>query len=132
MRVTVILTDAEYAEVKRRAGLIPLSAWFRNMALTDDSLLPERADPITEASERSVEPETRSDKAAVTEVSERRQNKRHSGTLGRVEDVTHAAVRATQQATEHTATSRWQSCPCVTCTQKRKNMGMQREESRRA
>lgn len=35
MRVTVILSDEEYAEAKRRAGLIPLSAWFRSMAFGD-------------------------------------------------------------------------------------------------
>ena len=32
-RVQVILTDAEYKYVKQRAGLVPLSAWFRNMAI---------------------------------------------------------------------------------------------------
>ena len=32
-RVVVLLKDEELAEVKNRAGLIPLSAWFRDLAL---------------------------------------------------------------------------------------------------
>lgn len=40
MRVTVILTDEEYGEVKKRAGLIPLSAWFRSVALEQAGALP--------------------------------------------------------------------------------------------
>lgn len=32
IRVSVLLNEAEYAEVKRKAGLVPLSAWFRNLA----------------------------------------------------------------------------------------------------
>lgn len=32
-RVTVILTDAQYWDVRRKAGLIPLSAWFRDKGL---------------------------------------------------------------------------------------------------
>ena len=39
MRITVILNDDEYAEVRRRANLVPLSAWFRNLALGDRSVL---------------------------------------------------------------------------------------------
>ena len=31
-RVTVILSDEEYAHAKKKAGLIPLSAWFRALA----------------------------------------------------------------------------------------------------
>jgi hypothetical protein len=33
MRITVIVTDQEYAEIKRRAGLIPLSTWLKSIAL---------------------------------------------------------------------------------------------------
>ena len=32
-RVTVILTDEQYAQVRSKAGLIPLSAWFRDLGL---------------------------------------------------------------------------------------------------
>jgi len=32
-RVVVLLSDEELAEVKRRAGLVPLSAWIRAMVL---------------------------------------------------------------------------------------------------
>jgi len=35
IRLTLLLKPAEYAEAKRRAGLIPLSTWFRNIALGD-------------------------------------------------------------------------------------------------
>src|SRR5216683_253228 len=33
MRVTVLLSNEEYAEVRMRAGLVPLSRWFKNLAL---------------------------------------------------------------------------------------------------
>lgn len=33
MRVQVILTNEELVEVKKRAGLVPLSRWFKNLAL---------------------------------------------------------------------------------------------------
>ena len=32
-RVTVILSDEEYVQVRREAGLIPLSAWFRSRVI---------------------------------------------------------------------------------------------------
>ena len=32
-RVTVILTAEEYTQVRSKAGLVPLSAWFRSLAL---------------------------------------------------------------------------------------------------
>ena len=32
-RVTVILTADEYTQVRTKAGLVPLSAWFRSLAL---------------------------------------------------------------------------------------------------
>lgn len=31
-RVVVLLTDGELEDVRRRAGLVPLSAWFRSLA----------------------------------------------------------------------------------------------------
>jgi hypothetical protein len=37
-KVAVILTGEELAEVKRRAGLVPLSAWFRSLALSGGNL----------------------------------------------------------------------------------------------
>ena len=36
MRITVIVTDEEYAEIRRKAGLVPLSAWIRSMVLEDN------------------------------------------------------------------------------------------------
>jgi hypothetical protein len=33
IRVQVVLSEEEYAEVQARAGLVPLSAWFRALAL---------------------------------------------------------------------------------------------------
>ena len=33
MRITVICNDEEYAEIKRRAGLVPLSTWLKSVAL---------------------------------------------------------------------------------------------------
>ena len=32
-RVTVLLEDDEYAQVRKSAGLIPLSRWFKSLAL---------------------------------------------------------------------------------------------------
>ena len=33
MRISVIVTPEEYARIKEMAGLVPLSAWFRDRAL---------------------------------------------------------------------------------------------------
>jgi hypothetical protein len=33
MRITVLVTDEEYAKIKRAAGLIPLSAWLKHLAM---------------------------------------------------------------------------------------------------
>ena len=37
-RVQVVLSEDEYADVKRRAGLVPLSAWFRALAFSGRKL----------------------------------------------------------------------------------------------
>lgn len=46
-RIAVIFTDEEYAEVKRMAGLVPLSAYFRNLAI--NKAVNDRVDDIAEA-----------------------------------------------------------------------------------
>lgn len=43
-RVVVLLKDEELADVKKRAGLIPLSAWFRDLAMGGE---PRRAGVAT-------------------------------------------------------------------------------------
>lgn len=35
MRITVVCTEEEYREIKKRAGLIPLSTWFKHIALAE-------------------------------------------------------------------------------------------------
>ena len=34
-RITLILTDEELSTLKHKAGLVPLSRWIRNLALTE-------------------------------------------------------------------------------------------------
>jgi hypothetical protein len=33
MRISVIVTPEEHAKIKRAAGLVPLSAWMKSLAL---------------------------------------------------------------------------------------------------
>lgn len=33
MRITVVCSDEEYREIKKRAGLVPLSTWLKSLAL---------------------------------------------------------------------------------------------------
>jgi hypothetical protein len=54
-RVTVILTDEEYTQVKREAGLIPLSAWFRSKTIgAGEDKAVRRDEPVHLARGRSV------------------------------------------------------------------------------
>ncbi len=41
MRVTVILSEEEYTQAKRKAGLIPLSAWFRSRIWDEENPAPD-------------------------------------------------------------------------------------------
>lgn len=36
MRITVIVTPEEHAKIKAKAGLIPLSAWLRHLAIGEE------------------------------------------------------------------------------------------------
>lgn len=66
MRTTVILTDAEYAEVKRRAGLVPLSRWFKELALGEfkDNTGVPRNKPVRVAGRGVAAPERPANVAA--------------------------------------------------------------------
>ena len=35
MRITVIVTPEEHAKIKRAAGLVPLSAWMKHVAMCE-------------------------------------------------------------------------------------------------
>jgi hypothetical protein len=49
-RVTVLLSDEEYTQVRSMAGLVPLSAWFRGLALNVGQVRTENR-PVTERNE---------------------------------------------------------------------------------
>ncbi len=51
MRITVILTDEEYVEAKRRAGLIPLSRWFRSLMNATDRMAPAKPKSVVSSGE---------------------------------------------------------------------------------
>jgi hypothetical protein len=38
MRISVIVTPEEHAKIKRAAGLVPLSAWMKTLALNEARL----------------------------------------------------------------------------------------------
>ena len=57
MKIAVILNAHEYAQVRKQAGLVPLSAYFRNLALGDRSVLEHGS--ITEQKEaHNVQPKS--------------------------------------------------------------------------
>jgi hypothetical protein len=45
-RVTVILSDDEYAEVRTKAGEVPLSRWFRNLAIYPKTITVHKPQPM--------------------------------------------------------------------------------------
>lgn len=84
-RLVILLTKDEMAELRRRAGLAAVSVWARAQLL-----------PTTRVAESSgrVEPEAGSPKISEAAVEvEQRSVPRRTGTIRKIEDVTHAVAR---------------------------------------
>lgn len=108
MRITIIVTEPEHAELKRRAGLVPLSRWVKNTVLSDDALplhewkqLPKReglssfangAPDWRGAAGFSGQPEPPKISETPVEV-ERREVRRGNSVVDKIADVTHEVIR---------------------------------------
>jgi hypothetical protein len=64
-RVTVILNEQEYAHVKSKAGLIPLSSWFRALALSSIELKPNGGDALRSPVQHAALPSETTTSASV-------------------------------------------------------------------
>jgi hypothetical protein len=100
-RVTVILSDDEYTQVRTKAGAVPLSRWFRDLALTEYIELKAEF----------------TDRASITapELAEQLPSPSES--------------RSEPSLAHHTAASNRFTCMCESCVNWRQRNDIQREEA---
>jgi hypothetical protein len=103
-RVTVILSDEEYAHVRKCAGLVPLSRWFKSLAIPVEPLTVEKIrGHLKKVREVALTPEQAVEAMAVALI---------------------PPLYGDPSKTEtyyHTATSHRMTCLCVSCVAYRSN-----------
>src|ERR1700687_5080278 len=142
-RITVLCSKEEYAEIKRQAGLVPLSTWIKSKCI---QTLP--------AGKNGNEESRSEDTAGPRDVSVSRRSTGAAGRPSRVRQPQRSGSRRPASAdssavasrpgsaddreavgskpdgliselevlpVKHLATSNWLTCLCPTCTQRRKD-----------
>jgi hypothetical protein len=134
-RITVLLSDAEKEEAKRRAGLAPLSAWFRSLVSQPGKEKGYEAD-------RPSEDATGTPRVSLEgqRIGARRRRKRaksdtvhqvsvafgdKSGKIVLPSPDPSRIADAGNMVIKHTAESDWHSCLCPACAARRKTLGLE-------
>ena len=92
-RITVLLSEEELAQVRKSAGLVPLSAWIRNRIVGKSQ--PGGLNGSATHQDLSGVPETNSSGRRTT-VPDRRNVRRRNNRVRQIEDITNRTIRATK------------------------------------
>jgi hypothetical protein len=125
MRITVVCTDEQYAEIKKRAGIIPLSSWLKHVALAEAVAFEGKAnvDRLEKESDGRSKDVARSAPRDKVHMQPRRRTGAVATPGPQVAsgDSPAEGSDSTVVYAEHTAYSNRLTCLCRTCVQYRKN-----------
>jgi hypothetical protein len=103
-KIAVTFSDKELAQVKRDAGLVPLSAWIRNCTVGKSQPESEKGNGSASHQDLSVVPES-SVSGRRTGASERRSARRGKNRVRAIADIANASIRKTGRTSKRTDAS---------------------------